>query len=231
MGKKAQPPPDEGGESVPLWYVSYADMITLLLALFVMLTTFSSYDDEHLGKFTGAIRSVAEASIFPSKMAPRSNFLRPADREVDFTATGSRLPDQMDDTENRNPKVHPPVKESEAYFSRKVLTLPLNGVLDDRDELTAEGKAKLDRLAAFLRAVPCQVLIAQPPNGESLSHRVKDTGRLRRAERVVSYFTGPGKLPAGRFGLYCAPQAQPNPYAGNSVLEMTLVTGGIYSEQ
>lgn len=43
MSEKA--PVDEGGEKVPLWYISFADMITLLLAFFVMLQTMAVDQD------------------------------------------------------------------------------------------------------------------------------------------------------------------------------------------
>src|SRR5689334_15799193 len=39
---------EEGGGEVGLWYVSFADMITLLLSFFVMLTSFSSFDNESM---------------------------------------------------------------------------------------------------------------------------------------------------------------------------------------
>ncbi len=42
MKEKKGPPPEEKGESAPLWIISFADMISLLMAFFVMLLTMSS---------------------------------------------------------------------------------------------------------------------------------------------------------------------------------------------
>jgi hypothetical protein len=45
MKKGAPPPPKEQGEKVPIWIVSFADMITLLLSFFVMLQTMAHSRD------------------------------------------------------------------------------------------------------------------------------------------------------------------------------------------
>jgi hypothetical protein len=42
--KPSAPPPEPSGEKVPIWIISFADMITLLLSFFVMLTSFSTYN-------------------------------------------------------------------------------------------------------------------------------------------------------------------------------------------
>jgi flagellar motor protein MotB len=42
MSEKRPSPPEEKGESAPLWMISFADMISLLMAFFVMLLTMST---------------------------------------------------------------------------------------------------------------------------------------------------------------------------------------------
>jgi len=42
------PPPEEHGEKVPVWIISFADMITLLMSFFVMLQTMASTQDNTL---------------------------------------------------------------------------------------------------------------------------------------------------------------------------------------
>jgi hypothetical protein len=40
--EKQKPPEEESGEGAPLWIISFADMISLLMAFFVMLLTMST---------------------------------------------------------------------------------------------------------------------------------------------------------------------------------------------
>jgi chemotaxis protein MotB len=55
---KKKPPP--AGESCPLWYISFADMVTLLMAFFVMLAAFSSgasTDDSKLRQYLKSLQA------------------------------------------------------------------------------------------------------------------------------------------------------------------------------
>jgi len=46
---KKPPPPEEKGERAPLWIISFADMISLLMAFFVMLLTMATPQSGELG--------------------------------------------------------------------------------------------------------------------------------------------------------------------------------------
>ena len=54
---KAKKVEEEGGESAPLWIISFADMISLLMAFFVMLSSFTSYDKGEEQKLRAAVRA------------------------------------------------------------------------------------------------------------------------------------------------------------------------------
>ena len=54
---KAKKAEEEGGESAPLWIISFADMISLLMAFFVMLSSFTSYDKSEEKKLRAAIKA------------------------------------------------------------------------------------------------------------------------------------------------------------------------------
>jgi len=62
MAGKPKPPEEESGEGAPLWIISFADMISLLMAFFVMLTTFSGFGPKESAK----LRKVITAALAPN---------------------------------------------------------------------------------------------------------------------------------------------------------------------
>jgi chemotaxis protein MotB len=55
-------PQEESGEGAPLWIISFADMISLLMAFFVMLTTFSGFGPKESAK----LRKVITSALAPN---------------------------------------------------------------------------------------------------------------------------------------------------------------------
>lgn len=62
--KKAQSPQEEQGEKAPLWIISFADMISLLMAFFVMLLTMANTKS---GKLCNPGEGVFERTVFGFK--------------------------------------------------------------------------------------------------------------------------------------------------------------------
>lgn len=61
MSEKRPSPPEEKGESAPLWMISFADMISLLMAFFVMLLTMSTAQS---GKLCNEGEGIFEKTLY-----------------------------------------------------------------------------------------------------------------------------------------------------------------------
>ena len=57
-------PPEEEGEGAPLWMISFADMASLLMAFFVMLTTFSAFGPKESIKLRQVIDSTLGSNLY-----------------------------------------------------------------------------------------------------------------------------------------------------------------------
>jgi chemotaxis protein MotB len=57
-------------EGAPAWYVSFADMATLLMATFLMLLSFASMDLKKFGKMAGSVQAALGGAAAPAGPAP-----------------------------------------------------------------------------------------------------------------------------------------------------------------
>jgi len=62
--KPAPPQEEEGGEGAPLWIISFADMISLLMAFFVMLSTFSGFGPSEAEKLQRAVKATLAPNFY-----------------------------------------------------------------------------------------------------------------------------------------------------------------------
>lgn len=60
-------PPEEGA---PAWYVSFADMATLLMATFLMILSFASMDLKKFQKMAGSVQAALGGRVSPVTAAP-----------------------------------------------------------------------------------------------------------------------------------------------------------------
>jgi chemotaxis protein MotB len=196
-GKKKSGGEEGGGESVGLWYISFSDMITLLLSFFVMLTTFSSFSKEVGTKFEGIAEGINNSSLFTGNN-PYNSVVPAPDRVVDWTNKGSEKP-----TDGGTENIHKPRSSfweanANAYRDRQVFIIPGSRLFWGKgNTLTYAGKELLNMLGEFLKAVPCQVVIRE-------GYPEADDGadvNLNRASAIVEYLTTKQSIASRRFSL------------------------------
>jgi flagellar motor protein MotB len=203
-GKKPQEE-EQGDASVGLWYVSFSDMITLLLSFFVMLSTFSTYDKGSLEKIHTAWAYVANYSVIPG-LKGMDGLVPPSPLPTD-ARQGSEKPTAVDPANPGRPGAQSTGAGSEAYSDRRMFYVPSNRLFWGKGcSLIQAGRGRLKTLAAFMRVVPCQLVIGEsnPADGDAGTAQ----RALERAWTLVEYFTGEESIPADRFRIVTSsPQA------------------------
>ena len=171
-----------GGEGAPLWIISFADMISLLMAFFVMLSTFSAYDKDGKHKFDAVIHNALLPFGGAFKTAPKNSLSMncPTSGEI---RQGSERPSSGKDLQSRAVQK----TSSQDYLRYKVFLIPASSMFYARgDALTIEGRRWLDTLTHYLERVPGKVLVSeQGPETAEESH-------LRRTIVVAKYLADKG---------------------------------------
>jgi chemotaxis protein MotB len=198
MGKRDEKPaaPEDEGEGVPLWYISFADMATLLLAFFVMLTTFASFDNNSVKKINGVFASMSSYSIFPE--GPSKDSMMRASPKANISENGAEKPTDIEQDQTKNPPVMPFVADSDAFKGRKVLYIPCRRLFWGPGTSLRQPEARqcLTTVAEFLRQMPCHVIVSEIGPGSG-----NDDARLKRASAVLDVLVGSGNLSASMCGL------------------------------
>jgi len=182
----------------PEWMVTFSDCMTLLLTFFVLLMSFSSFDDKTFRKlkviFANALGSASKASReSKDSVVPMLQIIHT--REHD---DGSEKPTLVSGKKDQL------MKETEpADFRRqKVFIIPSEEVFWARGTvISRKGRDTLTNVASYLSQVPGPVVISEnEPQGRDRNGQYG----LARAWAVTEYLTTTGGLNMRRFCLSAA---------------------------
>jgi hypothetical protein len=175
----------DGGPSAPIWLLSFSDCMTNLLTFFVLLVTFSSYDNEA----RESIRALGKVmrKTFPgfTKSDPSDNSAIVPTNQIwaaEEPAYGSEKP-SVTTTSNATEGVLRALPETPGYKDCRVLLMPSKRVfLGKSMALSPEGRHITALIASFLKDAPGRVVVSEHgPDGDSTDAH---TG-LSRAWAVV----------------------------------------------
>jgi len=203
---RSEKQPEAPAQSVGPWIVTFSDCMTLLLCFFVLLLTFSSFDEAAKAKLAGAFNYRSFESIFPLEHRPKESVTPSLERPVDRTQHGSEMPTDVETEMTKNPrKNHNPFGD-DAYRDRQTFRVPSDRLFVGRSTVPNEsGRQYLDKVAAFVQHMPCRVVISEtsedPPSGPA------DLG-LQRSWAILHYFVHQKGLPASRFSVQVCPSGQ-----------------------
>ncbi len=201
MSARAKQHEEEGGGEVGLWYVSFADMITLLLSFFVMLTSFSSYDTESLSRIQAA-SGEAGGVIRVNNAKGRNSLVDPVHDSARPTAgtEQARLDDQIQ-------TMALPPSSDEGPSAKSTMKLRIEGSKlfpAGSTELSGEGRASAAAIAKLMNVVPCHAMISVVLPASASKASAAGGGEelwLARQYALLAALTEAGHVPAERLAL------------------------------
>ena len=202
-GSKQAEPDDAPG--APEWMVTFSDCMTLLLTFFVLLLSFSSFDNRVFRRLR-VIYSRSLTNIFPVIRSDRDalSYLPPV-KHIAELDKGSEKPTLIYGFEDGL------MKETGLVDLRDGITFLIssNKIFWGKGAvLSSEGRRIMDNIALFLREVPSRIVISE--NAPSNSRNDKYIG-LPRAWVVMEYLTTKQGLDRERFSI----SAESNLVQGN----------------
>jgi chemotaxis protein MotB len=191
--QQRQPDPQDS-PGAPEWMVTFSDCMTLLLTFFVLLISFSSFDDKVFKRMESAlaeglpsvgIKSISNDRAFEAR--PQIIYKKARDR-------GSEQPTPEGKHES-NPSQSLDFSD---FQNQKVFVLPSERVFWGRGVLmSSHGQQVLADVAALLKATTNRIIVSE----FDLAKEAEPDMGLRRAWYVMRYFVEEQGLDGTRFSL------------------------------
>jgi len=230
MARKKKAKPDEGGPAgAPDWMVTFSDCMTLLLTFFVLLLSFSSFD-EKLFRDTMVVLS-KEFSLGKNKKDVKKAIL-PANviKHDKKHLVGSEKTTLI---KGEKSSVMKEERETEDFHDRKIFLIPSNDIFVGRGNLISpQGKKTLAEMAQFIKEIPNRIVISENPLSKFGSN---ENSGLQRAWAVTEYLTTKQGLDKQQFSISAASTVAGSNHAIRSakqperILEIVFLERSIYN--
>jgi len=213
-GKKHQE--EESGESAPLWMITFSDMASLLMAFFVMLTTFASFGPEE----SEVIRGIGQVALRPNygmfQRTPRTAVLK-VSKASSQADKGSETPTLV-----QQPGGGFRHKDLQDFRNRKVFLIASKLVfIANGSTLSPQGKEFLNTLAMFVQEVPNRIIIS-----ESGAEKSNLTFGVGRSMVVLKYLIAKG-ISEGNCNIAAVGISPPENFRNERMLEIVLLDEGV----
>ncbi len=204
MLAKKQAEPEEQPAGAPEWMVTFSDCMTLLLTFFVLLLSFSSFDDRIFRQLK-AIFADSLPAVAPRAKTDRDAFLPMM--QIQATADldeGSEKPTLDTGFVDRTKEETEPLD----FHSRKVFLIESKRIFWAKGAaISSEGRNIMSILASFLKEMPSRIVISE--NGPDEDEDSEQLG-LPRAWAVLNYLATVQNLDKKRFSISAASTLAPH---------------------
>jgi chemotaxis protein MotB len=195
MARAGKQVESDEAQGAPEWMVTFSDCMTLLLTFFVLLLSFSSFDDDRVFLNLKVIYSKALTSITPLTQIEREAllYLPPVKyiAELDKGSETATLEQGSKDALMKEKKMTD-LNSSVAFLISSKKVFWAQGLT-----ISPEGRRILDTMAPFLKESPNRIVISEKgPN-----NRASQYFGMPRAWVVMEYLTKEQKLDGDRFSI------------------------------
>jgi chemotaxis protein MotB len=217
-GKHKPQQEEESGEGAPLWIISFADMMSLLMAFFVMLATFSGFgpsEAEKLQKVAKATLAANAGGWHKERSRAAVGSQTPAAGQL---GKGSEKP-TLQETQGTGM-----VKETPSgdFRKRKIFLIESQTVFwGAGTTLSPSGRDFLDTLASFVGKMPDRIVISENGPGED-----GEQGFVRAAG-ALNYLTSKG-ISKDRCSIAAKGMSPDQSFQAQRMLEIALLSASVY---
>jgi chemotaxis protein MotB len=197
MGRGCWQLKEDETPGAPEWMVTFSDCMTLLLTFFVLLLSFSSFDERVFLKLQTIFMDALPAVNKSDKKSKDSVLFSEHIQEEAKLFEGSEKPTLLSGLDN-NLKEETPVD----FRRRKVFSISSKEIFWGKGALISdEGGRIMTKMASFLKEVPSRVVVSE--NGPSGEEDAEQLG-LSRAWVIMEYLTTEQKLDKKQFSISTA---------------------------
>jgi len=214
---------EEEHENLERWLITYADLITLLLAFFIMMYVFSKQDAQRYDEVVGHLKTIfTGGSGIPVQGKGAGEFLIELPVKT-AQVSGDEVRKKLED-EIRSLTDNESVKKNISVFSDErgiVIRILEKAFFDEgKADMKDRAKAALGKIVPVVRDIENQIRIeGHTDNVPINNHEFRSNWELsaRRATEVVSYFIEKYNFPPER--ISAVGYAEYKPVAANDTPE------------
>jgi outer membrane protein OmpA-like peptidoglycan-associated protein len=219
MAAKPKKQEEESGEGAPLWIISFADMISLLMAFFVMLTTFSGMGAAGSEELNRAAKVALSANYYGGwYRTPRFSSMTHHMRAAGQAEKGSEKP-TLEESQGTGmlAETQPP-----GFGNRKIFLIESQNVFwGSGTTLSKEGREFLDLFASFVNMMPERIAVSE--NGPGADAELG----INRAIVVTNYLSSKG-ISKDRFSIGIRGMLPDGTSSAERMLEIALLDESAY---